>query len=59
MTTKTKKMIFWAIVILLLIALGVFLKYASLGITIITIIVGLGSLVAGWVLRILYCKYIK
>lgn len=54
-----KKIIFWAIVVVLLIALGIFLKYASLGVTVVTILVGIGGLVLGWIAHILYGKYVK
>lgn len=54
-----KKIIFWAIVVVLLIGLGIFLKYASLGVTVVTILVGLGGIVLGWIAHILYGKYVK
>lgn len=55
-----KKIIFWAVVVVLLVALGIFLKYASLlGVTVVTILVGIGGLVLGWIAHILYGKYVK
>lgn len=54
-----KKIIFWAVVVVLLIGLGIFLKYASLGVTVVTILVGIGGLVLGWIAHILYGKYVK
>lgn len=54
-----KKIIFWAVVVVLLIGLGLWLKYTSFGVTVVTILVGLGSIVLGWIARMLYCKYIK
>lgn len=54
-----KKIIFWAVVVVLLVALGIFLKYASLGVTVVTILVGLGGIVLGWIAHILYGKYVK
>ncbi len=54
-----KKIIFWAVVVVLLIGLGLWLKYTSFGVTVVTILVGLGGVVLGWIGRMLYCKYIK
>ena len=51
-----KKIIFWAIVIVLLIGLGLWLKYTSFGVTVVTILVGAAGLVAGWIAKILYDK---
>lgn len=56
---KTKKIIFWVVVAVLIIGLGFWLKYASFGATVVTIIVGAAGLVLGWIARMLYCKYIK
>lgn len=54
-----RKIIFWAVVVMLLIGLGLWLKYTSFGVTVVTILVGLGGIVAGWIGKILYDKYIK
>lgn len=54
-----KRIIFWAVVIVLLIGLGLWLKYTSFGVTVVTILVGLGGIVLGWIGKILYGKYIK
>lgn len=54
-----KKIIFWAVVVVLLIGLGIFLKYDSLGVTVVPILVGLGGIVLGWIAHILYGKYVK
>ena len=56
---KTKKIIFWVVVVILVIGLGLYLKYASFGVTVVTILVGLGGIVAGWLGKILYDKYVK
>lgn len=48
-----KRIIFWVVVLVLLVGLGLWLKYTS------TILVGLGGIVLGWIARMLYCKYIK
>ena len=54
-----KKIIFWAVVVLLLIGLGLWLKYASFGVTVVTILAGLGGIILGWIGKILYDRYIK
>lgn len=54
-----KKIIFWVVVLVLLIGLGLWLKYTSFGVTVVTILVCLGGIVLGWIARMLYCKYIK
>ena len=54
-----KKIIFWVIIVVLLIGLGLWLKYTSFGVTIVTILVGFGGLVIGWIAKILYDKYVK
>ena len=54
-----KKIIFWAVVVVLLIGLGLYLKYTSFGVTVVTILVGLGGIVLGWIGKNLYDKYIK
>ena len=54
-----KKLIFWAVVVVLLIGLGLWLKYTSLGVTVVTILVGLGGIVLGWIGKILYDRYVK
>ena len=45
-----KKIIFWVVVIVLLLAFGLWLKYASFG---------LGGIVLGWIGKILYDRYVK
>ena len=54
-----KKIIFWVVVAIVIIALGIYLKYASFGTTVVTVLVGLGGIVLGWIGRILYGKYVK
>lgn len=58
MTTKVRKIIFWVIVAVLIIGLGFYLKYASFGATVVTIVTGAACLVAGWIAHVLYGKYI-
>ena len=54
-----KRIIFWVVVVIVLVGLGLWLKYTSFGVTVVTIIVGLCGIVLGWIARMLYCKYIK
>ncbi len=54
-----KKIIFLAVIVILLIGLGLWLKYTSFGVTVVTILVGLGGIVTGWCGKILYDKYVK
>ena len=54
-----KKIIFWAVIVILLIGLGLWLKYTSFGVTVVTILVGLGGIAVGWCGKILYDKYVK
>ena len=54
-----RKLIFWAVVVVLLIGLGLWLKYASFGVTVVTILVGLGGIILGWIGKILYDRYVK
>lgn len=46
-------------VAIVIIALGIYLKYATIGVTVVTILVGFGGIVAGWIGKILYDKYVK
>lgn len=54
-----KKIIFWVVVAIVIIALGIYLKYAAFGTTVVTVLVGLGGIVLGWIGRILYGKYVN
>ena len=54
-----KKIIFWVVVAIVIMALGIYLKYAAFGTTVVTVLVGLGGIVLGWIGRILYGKYVK
>lgn len=55
-----KKLIFWVVVVIvLLIGLGLWLKYTSFGVTVVTILVGLGGIVIGWLAKMLYDRYVK
>ena len=48
-----KRIIFWVVVLVLLVGLGLWLKYTSFGVTVVTILVGLGGIVLGWIARML------
>ena len=54
-----KKIIFRVVVAIVIIALGIYLKYAAFGTTVVTVLVGLVGIVLGWIGRILYGKYVK
>lgn len=56
---KTKKIIFWVVVAVLVIGLGLYLKYASFGATVITIVVGACGVAVGWLAKYLYDRYVK
>lgn len=56
---KTKKIIFWVVVAILVVGLGLYFKYASFGATLITIIVGAVGIIVGWLAKYLYDKYVK
>jgi hypothetical protein len=66
MTTKTKKIIFWVVIALLVIGIGLYLKFANFGDALMSILIGLMSIligacgiVVGWLAHIFYAKYIK
>ena len=59
MTTKTKKIIFWVIIALLAIGIGLYLKFANFGDTLMSVLIGSCSIVTGWLAHIFYAKYIK
>lgn len=59
MSTKTKKIIFWSVVAVLLIGIGVYLQLTDFGNSLMAVIIGICGIVVGWVAHILYLKYIK
>lgn len=59
MTTKTKKIIFWVVIALLVIGIGLYLKFANFGDMLMSILIGACGIVAGWLAHIFYAKYIK
>ena len=54
-----KKIIFRVVVAIVIIALGIYLKYAAFGTTVVTVFVGLGGIVLGWIGKVMYDRYIK
>lgn len=58
MTAKTKKIIFWVILAVLIVGLGFWLKYASFGVTVVTIVTGAAGLALGWFGKVMYDRYI-
>lgn len=59
MSTKTKKWIFWAIIIIIIIGIGLYLKFAGFGNTLMAIFIGAVGVCLGWILKWFYDKYIK
>ena len=59
MTTKTKKIIFWAVIAALVLGMFLYLLLAKPGNVLMSIIYGCGGIVIGWISRILYSKYVK
>lgn len=53
------KIIFLVVMSIVIIALGIYLKYAAFGTTVVTVLVGLGGIVLGWIGKILYDRYVK
>lgn len=54
-----EKIFFWANVAITIIALILYLKNISFGVTVVTILVGIGGIVLGWIGKILYDRYVK
>lgn len=59
MKSSTKQLIFWIVILVLFIGIGIYLKYASTGATMMALIIGITGIVVGWVARILYVKYVS
>lgn len=59
MTTKAKKIIFWAVIAALVIAMFLYLLLAKPGNALMSVLYGIGGIVLGWIARILYSKYVK
>ena len=54
-----KKIIFWAVIAIVLIGLGLYLKFAGFGNTLMALIIGAVGAVAGWLAKMFYDKYVK
>ena len=59
MTTKTKKIIFWAVIAALVLGMFLYLLLAKPGTVLMSIIYGIGGIVLGWIAHILYGQYVK
>ena len=59
MKSSTKQLIFWIVILMVFIGIGIYLKYASTGATMMALLVGTTGIVVGWVARILYVKYVS
>lgn len=58
MKSSTKQLIFWIVILMVFVGIGIYLKYASTGATMMALLVGITGIVVGWVARILYVKYV-
>lgn len=59
MTTKTKKIIFWAVIAALVIGILLWLKFASFGSSLMAVIICIVSLAAGGVMGYIAGKIFK
>ena len=59
MTTKTKKIIFWAVIAALVLGMFFDLLFAKPGNVLMSIGYGIGGIVLGGIAGILYIKYVK
>lgn len=55
----TKKQIFWLIVTIIAIGIGLYLKLAGFGDTLMSLLIGAIGIIIGWIAKRLYNKYIK
>lgn len=55
----TKKQIFWLIVAIIAISIGLYLKLAGFGDTLMSLLIGTIGIIIGWIAKYLYNKYIK
>lgn len=55
----TKKQIFWLIVAIIAIGIGLYLKLAGFGDTLMSLLIGTIGIIIGWIAKSLYNKYIK
>ena len=54
-----KKQIFWLIVAIIAIDIGLYLKLAGFGDTLMSLLIGTIGIIIGWIAKRLYNKYIK
>lgn len=59
MKSSTKQLIFWIVISIVFVGIGIYLKYASTGATVMALLVGITGIVIGWIARILYVKYVS
>lgn len=59
MTDKTKKIIFWAVVAAVVIALALYLLFAKPGNVLVASVFGVTGLVVGWFARVFYDIKVK
>lgn len=55
----TKKQIFWLIVTIIAIGIGLYLKLAGFGDTLMSLLIGTIGIIIGWIAKCLCNKYIK
>lgn len=55
----TKKQIFWLIVTIIAIGIGLYLKLGGFGDTLMSLLIGTIGIIIGWIAKCLYNKYIK
>lgn len=54
-----KKIIFWIAIVLIVVGVVIYAKFAPVWVSLTNIAIGGGSIVLGWIAHILYDKYIK
>lgn len=55
----TKKQIFWLIMTIIAIGIGLYLKLGGFGDTLMSLLIGTIGIIIGWIAKCLYNKYIK
>lgn len=53
-----KKIAFWAIIIIVFVGAGLYLKFAGLGATLMSLLFLAGGCVLGWLGKVFYSKFI-
>lgn len=54
-----KKWIFWIVVAVIAIGIGLYLKFAEIGPTLMAVLIGVVGALLGWLAKYLYDKYVK